>query len=254
MVNLSLLGFLLGLVVVGKKLRSSFHQGLFPDVNLTGMDLKELGDFPLKSGQGHLGLEQSRPFSLKEGQVPASQIAVLARFTPPIYSVLKALTEKGVHATYVGDRAISRSIGVRFVKCIVGVSAGSPDAQSRVAKILSLLEQTVGNKVCSPETLAKMINALKYLDVSTFVEAVLNELSLSDALDATNRRYLTIASRAVRIAALNGDSRDYASVNTALTLEWNRLERTVQRGVKGVDKTYQWGGAKVYHQRGHWPA
>ena len=24
--------------------------------------------------------------------------------------------------------------------------------------------------------------------------------------------------------------------------------------VKGVDKTYQWGGAKVYHQRGHWPA
>ena len=25
-------------------------------------------------------------------------------------------------------------------------------------------------------------------------------------------------------------------------------------GVKGVDKTCQWGGAKVYHQRGHWPA
>ena len=24
--------------------------------------------------------------------------------------------------------------------------------------------------------------------------------------------------------------------------------------VKGVDKTYQWGGAKVYYQRGHWPA
>ena len=24
--------------------------------------------------------------------------------------------------------------------------------------------------------------------------------------------------------------------------------------VKGVDKTYQWGGAKMYHQRGHWPA
>ena len=25
-------------------------------------------------------------------------------------------------------------------------------------------------------------------------------------------------------------------------------------GVKGVDKTCQRGGAKVYHQRGHWPA
>ncbi len=24
--------------------------------------------------------------------------------------------------------------------------------------------------------------------------------------------------------------------------------------VKGVDKTYQWGEAKVHHQRGHWPA
>ena len=24
--------------------------------------------------------------------------------------------------------------------------------------------------------------------------------------------------------------------------------------VKGVDKTCQWGGAKVYQQRGHWPA
>ena len=171
---------------------------------------------------------------LSEGQVPASQIAVLARFTPPIYSVLKALTENEVPATYVGDRAISRSIGVRFVKCIVGVAAGSPDAQSRVAKILGLLEQTVGNEVCSPQTLAKMINSLKYLDVSTFVEAVLNELSLGDALDATNKRYFTMASRAVRIAALNGDSRDYASVNTALTLEWNRLERTVQRGEDSV--------------------
>ena len=26
------------------------------------------------------------------------------------------------------------------------------------------------------------------------------------------------------------------------------------RSVKGVDKTCQWGGAKVYQQRGHWPA
>ena len=30
--------------------------------------------------------------------------------------------------------------------------------------------------------------------------------------------------------------------------------REVDIFVKGVDKTYQWGGAKVYHQRGHWPA
>ena len=28
----------------------------------------------------------------------------------------------------------------------------------------------------------------------------------------------------------------------------------VSHSVKGVDKTYQWGGAKMYHQRGHWPA
>ena len=27
-----------------------------------------------------------------------------------------------------------------------------------------------------------------------------------------------------------------------------------EEAVKGVNKTYQWGGAKVYHQRGHWPA
>ena len=31
------------------------------------------------------------------------------------------------------------------------------------------------------------------------------------------------------------------------------LSETVP-GVKGVDKTCQWGGAKVYQQRGHWPA
>ena len=41
----------------------SFHQGPFPGVNLTGMDLKsagQLGDglFPRKGGQGHLGLER----------------------------------------------------------------------------------------------------------------------------------------------------------------------------------------------------
>ena len=30
--------------------------------------------------------------------------------------------------------------------------------------------------------------------------------------------------------------------------------RFTQCRVKGVDKTCQWGGAKVYQQRGHWPA
>ncbi len=171
---------------------------------------------------------------ISDGQVPTSQIAVLARILSPIHSVLKALAESGVPATYVGDRAISRSIGVRFVKCIVGVSAGSSDAQAMVARILGLLEHTVGTEVCSPETLAKIINLYKQLDVGSFVEAVVNELSLGDALDATNKRYLSIATRAVRIAALNGDSRDYASINAALTLEWNRLELTVLRGENSV--------------------
>ena len=171
---------------------------------------------------------------ISDGQVPANQIAVLARIPGPIHSVLKALAESGVPATYVGDRAISRSIGVRFVKCIVGVSAGSSDAQAMVARILGLLEHTVGTEICSPETLAKIINLHKQLDVGSFVEAVVNDLSLGDALDATNRRYLSIATRAVRVAALNGDSRDYASINAALTLEWNRLELTVLRGENSV--------------------
>ena len=171
---------------------------------------------------------------ISDGQVPANQIAVLARIPGPIHSVLKALAESGVPATYVGDRAISRSIGVRFVKCIVGVSAGSSDAQAMVVRILGLLEHTVGTEICSPETLAKIINLHKQLDVGSFVEAVVNELSLGDALDATNRRYLSIATRAVRVAALNGDSRDYASINAALTLEWNRLELTVLRGENSV--------------------
>ena len=30
--------------------------------------------------------------------------------------------------------------------------------------------------------------------------------------------------------------------------------RLILSPVKGVDKTCQWGGAKVYQQRGHWPA
>ena len=33
---------------------------------------------------------------------------------------------------------------------------------------------------------------------------------------------------------------------------WKKPARIFR--VKGVDKTYQWGGAKMYHQRGHWPA
>ena len=155
---------------------------------------------------------------ISDGQVPASQIAVLARIPGPIHSVLKALAEIGVPATYVGDRAISRSIGVRFVKCIIGVSAGSSDAEAMVARILGLLEHTVGTEICSPEALAKIINLHKHLDVGSFVEAVVNELSLGDSFDATNNRYLSIATRAVRIAALNGDSRDYASINADLTL------------------------------------
>ena len=33
-----------------------------------------------------------------------------------------------------------------------------------------------------------------------------------------------------------------------------RADRLAAQVVKGVDKTCQWGGAKVYQQRGHWPA
>ena len=33
-----------------------------------------------------------------------------------------------------------------------------------------------------------------------------------------------------------------------------RFDADMTLDVKGVDKTYQWGGAKVYHQRDHWPA
>ena len=40
--------------------------------------------------------------------------------------------------------------------------------------------------------------------------------------------------------------------------QWTRRRTVVHAdptaGVKGVDKTYQWGGAEVYYQRGHWPA
>ena len=87
---------------------------------------------------------------IRNDQIPANQIAVLTRFAGPIQGILKTLTENGVEATYVGDRAVSRSIVVRLVKCIVGVSAGSPDAEARVAKILGILERDVGAEVCSP--------------------------------------------------------------------------------------------------------
>ena len=171
---------------------------------------------------------------ISQGGVEASQMAVLARISRPIQTVLSALRDKGVPATYVGDRAISRSIGVRLVKCIVGVAAGSPDAKTRVAKTLDQLEQTVGMQACSPEALAESIDAHKHLDVSGCVESILNELSLGDVLDEINERYLGIAARAVRLAGMNGDSRDYASINTALTLEWNRLELEVLRGENSV--------------------
>ena len=72
------------------------------------------------------------------------------------------------------------------------------------------------------------------MDVGAFVVSILNELSLSNALDATNGRYLSIATRAVSVAGLNRDSRDYAAINAALTLEWNRLELTVLRGENSV--------------------
>ena len=42
---------------------------------------------------------------------------------------------------------------------------------------------------------------------------------------------------------ISGGTRSEAGSDSKMTLH-----------VKGVDKTYQWGGAKVYHQRGHWPA
>ena len=60
------------------------------------------------------------------------------------------------------------------------------------------------------------------------------------------------------VAAQMRALRDYAKANGySVAREYvDEAEsgRIADRPVKGVDKTYQWGGAKVYHQRGHWPA
>lgn len=166
---------------------------------------------------------------LSQGEISASQVAVLARFADPIRMVLRALIQKGVPAVFVGDRTISRSIGVRFVKCIIGVTAGSLDAEARVAKTLGNLERTVRTEICTPESLARIIDSHKHLAASAFVESIINELSLNSLLDETNRHYLSVATQVVRIAELGGYPRDYASINAALTLEWNRLERMALR-------------------------
>ena len=50
---------------------------------------------------------------------------------------------------------------------------------------------------------------------------------------------------------------DWAEIKELWGLTMTPVESEIvmdMLGVKGVDKTYQWGGAKVYHQRGHWPA
>ena len=51
-----------------------------------------------------------------------------------------------------------------------------------------------------------------------------------------------------KVAALERALRD------ALKAAGYHVLNNAGKNVKGVDKTYQWGGAKVYHQRGHWPA
>ena len=72
------------------------------------------------------------------------------------------------------------------------------------------------------------------MEVGAFIDSTLNELALNDVLDDTNKRHLSIVTRAARVAGLNGDPRDYASINAALTLEWNRLEHTVLRSENTV--------------------
>ena len=60
------------------------------------------------------------------------------------------------------------------------------------------------------------------------------------------------------LSFLGGVPRSILYDNTRLAvakiLGDGRRQRTRAFTVKGVNKTYQWGGAKVYHQRGHWPA
>ena len=46
----------------------------------------------------------------------------------------------------------------------------------------------------------------------------------------------------------------HKSKETKNKVVYGTKDGSVIQSVKGVDKTYQWGGAKMYHQRGHWPA
>ena len=73
--------------------------------------------------------------------------------------------------------------------------------------------------------------------------------SITGVLDHPSHR-IADQSLSLMSALAIGDQRHPPSVQ-AVSRGIGLRDRQI---VKGVDKTYQWGGAKVYHQRGHWPA
>ena len=69
----------------------------------------------------------------------------------------------------------------------------------------------------------------------SFVGDLVAAVGLLENLDDLNRRHLEIAVRATKLACVEGDPHDSTSINSALTLEWNRLELPVlgaERSVK----------------------
>ena len=78
----------------------------------------------------------------------------------------------------------------------------------------------------------------------------------NSAIPSLRRAFLSekvAAGDAAKIAGKPAEVKEQA-LELKLSGEMKTLKGAVEFIVKGVDKTYQWGGAKMYHQRGHWPA
>ena len=99
-------------------------------------------------------------------------------------------------------------------------------------------------------------------DIATFLAACGETTFTSGIIVSTTEKWSkdlgdkTLQNRDKPISRWGPEVFENSSVDW-LTFDLDRPADVTQRqtkSVKGVDKTYQWGGAKVYHQRGHWLA
>ena len=166
---------------------------------------------------------------LQTGLRKQTDYVVLGRTNWILNPIKESLERRGVPFVHVGDREISSSPVTRFIKAALTVAGGHPDGYTRLKNPIKDINSQVGASLLEPTKVLKVIESAKVLPTLRFIETLLVDTGLSEAIDGTDlQNHLDVALKVVH-AAIRYGIESYRDLSRTLVLEWNRLESQVLR-------------------------